>query len=57
MLKYIKGHLTSIDGIEIFPVVSLIIFFSFFVGMLYYLYKIDNSTVNEIKNIPLEEED
>jgi len=57
MLKYIKGHLTSIDGIEIFPIISLIIFFSFFVGMLYYLYKIDKSTVNEIKNIPLEEED
>jgi len=57
MLKYIKGHLTSIDGIEIFPIISLIIFFSFFVGMLYYLYKIDKTTVNEIKNIPLEEED
>jgi len=57
MLKYIKGHLTSIDGIEIFPIISLVIFFSFFIGMLYYLYKIDNKTVNEIKNIPLEEEE
>jgi len=57
MLKYIKGHLTSIDGIEIFPVVSLLIFFTFFVGMIIYITRIDKKTVNEIKNIPLEEED
>lgn len=57
MLKYIKGHLTSIDGIEIFPIISLVIFFTFFVGMLIYLAKIDNKTVDNIKNIPLEDQE
>jgi len=57
MLKYINGHLTSIDGVEIFPIISLVIFFAFFVGMIIYIAKIDKKTVDEIKNIPLEEED
>lgn len=30
MLKFIKGHMDSIDGIAIYPVISFIIFFSFF---------------------------
>jgi len=57
MLKYINGHLTSIDGVEIFPIISLVIFFAFFVGMIIYIAKIDKKTVDEIKNIPLEEEE
>jgi len=56
MLKYIKGHLTSMDGIEIFPIISLVIFFTFFVGMIIYITKVDKKTINEIKNIPLEED-
>jgi len=55
MLSYIKGHLTSIDGIEIFPVISLIIFFSFFVGLGIYVFTSDKSKREEIKNIPLED--
>ena len=56
MLKYIKGHLTSIDGIEIFPIISLLIFFTFFVGMLIYISKVDKKTINKIKNMPLNED-
>ena len=56
MLKYIKGHLTSIDGIEIFPIISLVIFFTFFVGMLIYISKVDKKTINKIKNFPLDED-
>lgn len=56
MLKYIKGHLTSIDGIEIYPVISLIIFFTFFIGMLIYIARIDKKTINKIKNMPLIED-
>jgi len=55
MLSYIKGHLTSIDGIEIFPIISLVIFFSFFVGLGIYIMKFDKSKRDEIKNIPLDD--
>ncbi len=56
MLSYIKGHLTSIDGIEIFPIISFLIFFSFFLGLLIYVIKADRNKIDEIKNIPLDEE-
>lgn len=55
MLSYIKGHLTSIEGIEIFPIISLIIFFTFFVGLGIYILKWDKSKRNEIKQIPLDD--
>jgi hypothetical protein len=56
MLKFIKGHLTSIDGIEIYPIISLIIFFSFFVLLTIYILRVDKKKIDLLKNIPLEEE-
>lgn len=56
MLSYIKGNLTSIDGIEIFPIISLVIFFTFFVGLGIYILRTDRKTIEEIKRIPLDEE-
>jgi cytochrome c oxidase cbb3-type subunit 4 len=57
MLSYIKNHLTSIDGIEIYPVVSLVIFFTFFVGLGIYILRADRSKIEEIKQIPLDDND
>lgn len=56
MLSYLKGHLTSIDGIEIYPIISLLIFFLFFVGLGIYIFRADKEKINEIKNIPLDDE-
>ena len=56
MLSYIKGHLTSIDGIEIFPLISFVIFFAFFIGLLYYVIKVDTDKITELKNLPLDNE-
>jgi len=56
MLSYIKGHLNSIDGIEIYPLISFMIFFAFFIGLLIYVVKADRNKIQEIKNIPLDEE-
>lgn len=55
MLSYIKDHLTSIDGIEIYPIISLLIFFFFFVGMGIYIMRSDKTKRDEIKNIPLDD--
>ncbi|MEO9532989.1 MAG: CcoQ/FixQ family Cbb3-type cytochrome c oxidase assembly chaperone [Crocinitomicaceae bacterium] len=55
MLSYIKGHLNSIDGVEIFPIISFIIFFSFFVGLIIYVLKADKKKIDIIKNIPLDD--
>jgi len=54
MLKFIKHHLDTIDGVEIFPVVSFLIFFSVFVFALIYVVKADKSHMDEMSNLPLD---
>ncbi len=46
----------TIDGIEIFPIISFVIFFSFFIALLFWVYKIDKSYINHIEKLPFEED-
>ena len=55
MLRFISDNLTSIEGIEIFPIISLLIFFSFFIGLGVYMVKVDKKKIKELKNLPLED--
>lgn len=55
MLKFIKHHMTSIDGVEIYPVVSLLIFFIFFTLLIVYTVKLDKVHVEEMSDFPLED--
>ena len=57
MLRFISNNLTSIEGIEIFPIISLVIFFSFFVGLGIYMFKVDKEKIKELKNLPLDEDE
>ena len=57
MLKFIKGHMASIDGIEIYPIISLLIFFTFFSLMIWYQFRMDKSFFAEVENYPLDEND
>ena len=57
MFRYIKEHLAGIDGINIYPLISLLIFFVFFIGLLYYVKKMDAKNVEEISNLPLDVND
>jgi cytochrome c oxidase cbb3-type subunit 4 len=54
MLKFIKGHLTSIAGIEIYPLVSFLIFLIFFVGVTWWVLRQDKNLIRELSNIPLD---
>lgn len=54
MLKFIKHHMTSIDGIEIYPIISLTIFTLFFVVLLWRVIKTDKNKIEEISNYPLQ---
>ena len=55
MFKFVKKYAESIDGVSIYPMISLVIFFLFFVVLLYYVKKMDKKRVNEISRIPLED--
>lgn len=48
-----RTYLETIAGIGIFPLISLIIFFVFFVSLLLYVFKLDRKSVERMSNIPL----
>ncbi|MFD0989633.1 CcoQ/FixQ family Cbb3-type cytochrome c oxidase assembly chaperone [Mariniflexile jejuense] len=54
MLKYIKGHMDSISGIEIYPIISLLIFFSFFVILFWWVFTAKKEYIKNVSNIPLD---
>jgi cytochrome c oxidase cbb3-type subunit IV len=54
MFKFIKQYAETIGGIDIYPIISLLIFVLFFIGVLWYVRKMDKRKVDEIKNLPLD---
>lgn len=56
MLKFVKNHMDSISGIEVYPIFSLIIFFGFFVVLFWWVFTAKKSYLNEVSNIPLEQD-
>jgi len=48
-----KNVLQNIDNIEIWPVLSLIIFFVFFLGILIYVLKVDKNYIKMMKELPM----
>ena len=57
MFKFIKKYAEDIDGVNIYPMISLVIFFLFFVVLLYYVKRMDKAKVQEISRIPLDQEE
>lgn len=55
MLKFIKGNLERIDDVQIYPMISLLIFFVFFVGLFYWVITAKKEHIDEVSNIPLED--
>lgn len=54
MLKFAKNYMDSIAGIEIFPIISLLIFFTFFVGLFYWVFTAKKDYINEVSDMPLD---
>lgn len=52
-MKFIN-YLESITGISIFPMISLVIFVTFFCGVAYYVYATPKKVMDEKSQIPLE---
>jgi cbb3-type cytochrome oxidase subunit 3 len=51
-----KEVLQSIEGIEFYTIVSMIIFILFFFGMTFWLFKVDKKYIKQMSELPLEEE-
>jgi hypothetical protein len=55
MLRFISHNLTDIDGISIFPILSLLIFTLFFAFVITYVIRMSKTRVEEVSAIPLED--
>ena len=52
-----KDVLRSIAGIEMFPVISLLVFVTVFVVMLVWAWRLDPRRLSELANLPLDDAD
>ena len=54
MLKFIKHHLDSMTGVEIYPIISLLLFFLVFTTMLIIVLKMPKKNIDKLSNLPLD---
>ena len=57
MLKYVNGPLESIDGVEIYPIISLLIFFIFFAALFFWVFTAKKEYISQVSQLPLDAED
>lgn len=55
MLKFIKHHMATIDGIGIYPVAAFVIFFAFFLLVLLWLRKAPRTHMDHMTNLPFDD--
>ncbi|MCI4668466.1 MAG: cbb3-type cytochrome c oxidase subunit 3 [Bacteroidia bacterium] len=51
-----KEVLRSIEDVSLFPVISILIFFTFFVVLLIYVFRLKKNEVADMASIPLRED-
>jgi hypothetical protein len=54
-MKFIH-YLKAISGVEIYPLISLLIFFTFFVGLTIWVFRVDKTYLKKMENLPLDQE-
>ncbi len=57
MLRFIKHNLTGMLNVEIYPLISLVMFTLFFAVMLWYVIKMSKNRVTEMSAMPLDLEE
>jgi cytochrome c oxidase cbb3-type subunit IV len=56
MFKFIKQYAETINHVNIYPMISLAIFFLFFILLLVFVKKMSKQKVEELSNIPFEDD-
>jgi len=54
MLKFVKQYMETMDGVEIYPIISLLIFFIFFVVLSWWVITAKKDYIKEVSNLPLD---
>lgn len=55
MLRFVKEYMADIDGVAVFPVIALLLFSVFFVGLLWRAFSLKKKEIDYLKNIPLDD--
>ncbi|MGB5236053.1 MAG: CcoQ/FixQ family Cbb3-type cytochrome c oxidase assembly chaperone [Flavobacteriaceae bacterium] len=55
MLKFIKNHMESMEGIATYPMISLLIFFVFFALLFWWVFTASKKHIKEMSELPLDE--
>ena len=53
MFEQIKHNMETIPGVAIYPILSLLIFFLFFVGLALWVFSYKKEKIEELSQIPL----
>jgi cbb3-type cytochrome oxidase subunit 3 len=53
MFEQIKHNMETIAGVAIYPILSLLIFFLFFVGLALWVFSYKKDKIDELSQIPL----
>lgn len=54
-MKLVIHSLEQIGNVEIFPIISFVIFFTFFLAMAYYVFHTPKALMDEMGQMPLDE--
>ena len=57
MIRFVKHYFEGIADVEIYPIISLLLFFIVFITMLIHVMKIPKTSIEKISNLPLEEDE
>lgn len=57
MIRFVKHYFEGISDIEIYPIISLILFFTVFITMIIHVMKIPKTSIEKNSNLPLEEDE
>ena len=54
MLKFIKHHMETMEGVAIYPMISLLIFFIFFAVLFWWVFTARKEYIKKVSNLPLD---
>ncbi|MCU4158035.1 hypothetical protein J1N10_18820 [Carboxylicivirga sp. A043] len=56
-MKLVRHYLESISGVEIYPIISFIIFFTFFLVVTYMVIRMKKEYIDEVSNYATDKAD
>lgn len=54
MFSFIKKYAATMQGIEVYPKVAMVLFLTVFIGMIWFALRADKKYIEEIEHLPLD---